>query len=270
MGSLAESKPHAVLVPYPAQGHVTPMTKLAKLLHYKGFHITFVNTEFNHKRLLKSRGPNALDGLPDFHYETIPDGLPPSDADATQDIPSLCDSISKTCLGPFLDLLAKLKDSASKGLVPPVTCVVSDGVMTFSVKAAEIVGLPSVLFWTASACGFVGYSQYRNLVEKGLVPLKDESYLTNGYLDTVLDGIPGMKDIRLRDIPSFIRTTDPDDIMLNFFLREIEGDRKASVVVLNTFEEFEKDALEALSSMFPPLYPIGPLPMLVSQIQRAN
>ncbi|KAI4296385.1 hypothetical protein L6164_036348 [Bauhinia variegata] len=270
MGSVGESKPHAVLLPYPAQGHIIPMTKLAKFLHFKGFHITFVNSEFNHKRFLKSKGPNTLDGLPDFCYETIPDGLPPSDADATQDIPSLCDSTSKTCLGPFLDLLAKLKDSASKGLVPPVTCIITDGVMTFSVKAAEIVGLPSVIFWTASACGFVGYSQYQNLVNKGLIPLKDESYLTNGYLDTVLDGIPGMKDIRLRDIPSFIRTTDPNDIMVNFFLRGMEEAHKASIIVINTFEEFERDALEALSRMFPPLYSIGPLHVLVNQIPESK
>jgi hypothetical protein len=28
------------------------MLKLAKLLHARGFHVTFVNTEFNHRRLL--------------------------------------------------------------------------------------------------------------------------------------------------------------------------------------------------------------------------
>lgn len=80
-------KPHVVCIPYPAQGHINPMLKLAKLLHFKGYHITFVNTEFNHKRLLKSRGSNALDGLPSFRFATIPDGLPPTDVDATQDIP---------------------------------------------------------------------------------------------------------------------------------------------------------------------------------------
>uniref|UniRef100_A0A6N2M0E9 Uncharacterized protein n=1 Tax=Salix viminalis TaxID=40686 RepID=A0A6N2M0E9_SALVM len=66
-----------------SQGHIKTMLKFAKLLHYKGLHITFVNTEFNHKRLLRSRGPDALDDLPGFHFRTIPDGLPPSDIDAT-------------------------------------------------------------------------------------------------------------------------------------------------------------------------------------------
>ncbi|GLT93791.1 hypothetical protein SLE2022_115650 [Rubroshorea leprosula] len=76
MGSLELEKPHAVCIPYPAQGHINPMLKLAKLLHHRGFHITFVNTELNHKRLLKSRGSDSLNGLPLFRFDTIPDGLP--------------------------------------------------------------------------------------------------------------------------------------------------------------------------------------------------
>lgn len=102
-------KPHALLIPFPTQGHINPFLKLAKLLHCKGFYITFVNTEFNHKRLLKSRGPIALNGIPDFHFETIPDGLPPTNMDATQSIPALCDSTRKNCLVPFCSLLSRLK-----------------------------------------------------------------------------------------------------------------------------------------------------------------
>ena len=95
MSSAETWKPRAVCVPYPSHGHVTPMMRLAKLLHSRGFHITFVNTEFNHRRLIRSKGLNYLKGLPDFWFETIPDGLPHSDRDATQDVPALCDSTRK-------------------------------------------------------------------------------------------------------------------------------------------------------------------------------
>ncbi|GAY61240.1 hypothetical protein CUMW_208340 [Citrus unshiu] len=88
-------------------------------------------------QLLKS----IAQGLPRFRFETIPDGLPPSDREATQDLPALCSSIRKTCLAPFLELLGKLNSS---GNVPQVTCVVSDGIMGFGAKAARILGIPDV------------------------------------------------------------------------------------------------------------------------------
>ncbi|KAL7107710.1 hypothetical protein ACP275_06G071700 [Erythranthe tilingii] len=271
MGSVSNSvhKPHAVCIPFPAQGHINPMLKLAKLLHNGGFHITFVNTEYNHHRLLKSRGPDSLTGLPSFRFETIPDGLPPPPedaADATQDIPSLCESTTTTCLAPFRDLLAKLNDTASSD-VPPVSCVVSDGVMSFTADAAEELGIPEVLFWTTSACGFYCYTQYGNVIEKGYAPLADTSCLTNGYLETVIEGIPNMEGMRIRDIPSFIRTTNKDDIyMVKFVLQETKRAKRASAIVLNTFEELERETINALSSILPPIYPIGPLNLIEKHV----
>ncbi|KAL1315314.1 hypothetical protein HN51_042087 [Arachis hypogaea] len=263
MGSVSriDSKPHAVCIAYPAQGHITPMLKLAKLLHNKGFHITFVNTEYNHRRFLRSRGPDSLKGLPSFRFETIPDGLPqdPDDhADVTQDVRSLCESTRTTCSPHFKKLISKLN---SDGGVPPVTCIVSDSIMSFSADAAEEFGIPLVMFWTASACGFVCYMHYHKLVQKGLIPFKDMSYVTNGYLETTLDWVPGIKEIRLRDMPSFLRTTDLKDIMLDFFIGECARAHKASAIVMNTFDALEHDVLEACSSIhnMPPIYPIGPL-----------
>ncbi|XP_065880851.1 7-deoxyloganetin glucosyltransferase-like [Euphorbia lathyris] len=269
MGSLTiTKKPHAVCIPYPAQGHINPMLKLAKLLHQKGFHITFVNTEFNHRRLLKSRGPNSLDGRPTFQFRTIPDGLPPTDTDATQDIPSLCKSTSETCLVPFKNLIQKLNESSEEDdVVPPVSCIIGDGVMSFTVDAAREFGVPIVLFWTPSACGFLAYMHFRQLIDKGLTPLKDESLLTNGYLDTVIDWIPGMKDIRLKDLPSFFRTTDREDIVLNFILSETERAKKANAIILNTFDALEHEVLTTLSSLLPPVYPIGPLQHMLNNIK---
>nr|XP_023874839.1 7-deoxyloganetin glucosyltransferase-like [Quercus suber]POE83050.1 7-deoxyloganetin glucosyltransferase [Quercus suber] len=270
MGSVSAGvKPHVVCVPIPLQGHINPMFKLAKLLHHKGFHVTFINTEYNHKRLLRSRGPNSLDGFPGFHFETIPDGLPPSDADVSQDIPSLAESLPKTCLVPLCNLITKLNDTSSSN-VPPVTCIIADGCMSFTLDAADKFRIACVLFWTPSACGFLSYMHYRHLVKRGLIPLKDASYLTNGYLETEIDWIPGMKNIRLKDLPSFIRTTDENDIMLNFLIRESERTLRASAVILNTFDSFEQDVLDALSSMLPCLYTIGPLVLLDDQIKDDN
>ncbi|XVF61611.1 hypothetical protein PTKIN_Ptkin08bG0144400 [Pterospermum kingtungense] len=259
MSPVETSKPHAVCVPYPSQGHVSPLMQLAKLLHPRGFHITFVNTEHNHKRLIRSKGPDSVKGLPDFQFETIPDGLPPSDRDATQDVPALSDSTRKNCLAPFLELVAKLNSSPH---VPTVTCIVSDGVMSFAIKAAEVLGIPEVQFWTASACSFMGYLQFTELIKRGIIPFQNENFLTDGTLETPIDWIPGMSNICLRDIPSFIRANNPDDIMFDFMGSEAQNCLKAPAIIFNTFDEFEHEVLEAIAAKFPRIYTTGPLPLL--------
>lgn len=268
MGSITGKKPHAVCMPYPFQGHINPMTKLAKLLHHKGFHITFVNTEYNHKRLLKSRGPNSLDGLPDFRYETIPDGLPPTDSDRSQDTVSVNAYFSAHGAVPFRELVLKLNDHASKSDAPPVTCIVSDGSLAFPIVVSEDLGLPNAFLWTTSVCGFMCFTQYQALIDKGLVPFKDESYLTNGDLDTIVDWVPGVKNIRLKDFPSFIRTTDPNDFMLQVVLEDVRRAKRASAIMFNSFDALDQELLDNLSLTFPRVHAIGPLHMLLSKIPQ--
>ncbi|KAB1220558.1 UDP-glycosyltransferase 85A2 [Morella rubra] len=266
MGSetVVADAPHAVCIPFPAQSHIMAMLKFAKILHRKGFHITFVNTEFNHQRLLNVGGPNSLDGLPGFRFETIPDGLPPSySTNAAADIESLCVSVLKNFLAPFSALLAKLNTPTSGNL--PVTCIISDFIMPFGVTAAQELRIPVVTFFAISACSAMGCMQFASLRDKGFTPLKDSSYFTNGYLDTVIDWIPGMRDIRLRELPSFIQTTDPNDILFNFIIEGVEGASKASGIVIQTFDALEREVLDALSPMFPHLYAIGPLQLPLNQ-----
>lgn len=142
--------------------------------------------------------------------------------------------------------------------------------MSFTLDAADEFGIPEVLFWTPSACGVLGYTQYKYLVERGLTPLKDDNDLTNGYLDTTINWIPGMKNIRLRDLPSFIRTTggDPNELMVKFLTRETERSSKATAIIINTFDPFEHDVLKSLSSILPPIYAIGPLNLMMDHISN--
>nr|QAV53748.1 UGT85AD3 [Fagopyrum tataricum] len=256
------TKRHAVCIPYPAQGHVTPMLKLAKLLNANhNFHISFVNTHHNHRRLLRSHGPNGVSGLPSFRFHSISDGLPAADnPDATQDIPALCNSINQKGSTAFRDLLSNL-DFA--GDAPPVSCVVADAGMAFAVEVAEELGLPVARFWTASACGLLGYAQHECLIQMGIIPLPDSSCLTNGYLDKVVEGIPSMEGITLKHLPSFIRTTDINDFMLNFIPHRVRTISTSNCpLILNTFEALDDPTLQTLVATNitkTPVFPIGPL-----------
>ncbi|CAI0474571.1 unnamed protein product [Linum tenue] len=235
--------------------------QLAKLLHLQGFHITFVNTEHNHRRLVRTGGPEAVKGLPDFQFQAIPDGLPPSDNDATQDPAALCYATQNYCLEPFLELIDKLKSSSDD--IPPVSCIVSDGVMTFGIRAAEILGVQHATFWTASACGFLGYLQFDELIRRGISPLKDAN-LVDGSLESPLGWILGMRNIRLRDLPSFATTMDVDDVAFHFVRTETRNCLKSSgAIIFNTFDAFEEPVLEAIRTNFGgQVYKIGPLHLL--------
>ncbi|KAD4386283.1 hypothetical protein R6Q59_009531 [Mikania micrantha] len=262
-----EKKPHALCIPIPVQGHINPMLKLAKILHSKGFLITFVNTEFNHQRLVRARGSEAVVGIPSFRFDTIPDGLPPSqNLDATQDVTSLARAVEENLLGPFKTLVTKVNASGS-----PVTCIVTDLLMGFTHTVASELGIPLFLFWTSGAGSLLCFDQYSYLLEKGLMPLKDSSYLVNGYLDTKLDCIPSMHGIRLKDIPPFIRYTNPgDEYMTQFLSLQIERSKSASAIIFNTFDDLDSDIFKELSLKFPPCYGIGPLNIIESKIMDKN
>jgi len=98
--------------------------------------------------------------------------------------------------------------------------------------------------------------------------LTDESYLTNGYLEsTIIEGIPGMKRLQLKDFP-YTRRIDPYDFAFNFVMRAAETSVKAHAIAIHTFEALEKDVLDGLSTIFPRVYSIGPLQLLLNQIQQ--
>jgi hypothetical protein len=97
-----------------------------------------------------------------------------------------------------------------------------------------------------------------------------EEQLTNGFLDAPVDWTPGMsKHLRLKDFPSFFRATDPDEYMFHFALHVTERLAEADAAVLNTFDELEPEALDAMRAMLPPsvsIHTIGPLGFLAEQV----
>lgn len=167
----AVGKPHVVCVPYPLQGHIIPMLRLAKLLHYKGFHVTFVNTEFNHDRILESRGNSALDGLPDFNFATIPLQTPPSNSHTSLAVNclALLETCRKNFLPLFRDLFTKLNDtSSSSSSNPPISCILSDAFLSYSLELSQELHIPNVLVWNMGASAVLSFKHVHEQIKKCL------------------------------------------------------------------------------------------------------
>lgn len=260
-----QKQPHVVFVPCPAQSHIKCMLKLARLLHHKGLLVTFINTQSYQKRLVNSGGTLWQDGVPGFQFKTVPDGLPSTADDGiehTQTKAELWNYLGTNFFDSFIDLVSRLEI--------PVTCIICDGFMTYTntISAADKLQIPIILFWTMAACGFMGFYQAKVLMEKGFVPLKDESYLTNGYLDMEIDWIPGMEGIRLKELPEFTRATEPTSPMFKFLLKTAQAAHKVSHTIIHTFEDLEASLVKELKSIFPNVYSVGPLELLLNQIKE--
>jgi hypothetical protein len=168
-----ERRAHAMLFPFPCSGHINPTLKLAELLHARGVYVTFVNTEHNHERLLRTAGGLGLRGREGFRFASVPDGLSEEDRRSPDRTVKLYLSMRRSCGAPLAALARGLTTGGEREEgVPPVTCVVLSGLVSFALDAAEEVGVPAFVLWGTSACGFVCTLRLRQLRQRGYTPLK--------------------------------------------------------------------------------------------------
>ncbi|WCJ44442.1 UDP-Glycosyltransferase superfamily protein [Euphorbia peplus] len=80
-----------------------------------------------------------------------------------------------------------------------------------------------------------------------------------------------MEGIPLKALPSFFKTTNPDDILFHFLMDNVQNARYGSGVICHTFDALENQVLNHLSSILPnPIYTIGPLQFLLKNHNEEN
>ncbi|KAF8008940.1 hypothetical protein BT93_J0055 [Corymbia citriodora subsp. variegata] len=240
--------PHVVIFPAAAQGHVNSMLKLAELLAHSGLRITFINSEYIHHRLLQHANIQArFAAYPDFRFKIISDGLPldhPRSSDHFTTTFNYVKSITK-------QLLEELVSAPDR----PVTCIIADGILTFTIDFAGDLGVPVVAFRTISASCFWAYFCFPRMVESGDLPIKGDE-----DMDRVVTSVKGMEDIlRCRDLPSFCRVADLSDWTLQYVTTQTLQTTRARALILNSFDQLEGPAISQIRTHFPNLYTIGPL-----------
>ncbi|XP_057859939.1 UDP-glycosyltransferase 85A1-like [Cryptomeria japonica] len=159
---------HAVLVPFPAQGHVNSFIHLADLLAARVFFITFVNTKWTEKCMFRSTELKSEQqhSKPNFQFLSFPDGLPP-DHGRTTHLGELFTTLAKR--GEALEAL--LRTDSGNG-VPPITCVVADCCMSCTVSAAAKMRVPRVVFWPVCAAISIASKYSHSLISQGHIPVK--------------------------------------------------------------------------------------------------
>ncbi|KAL0409948.1 UNVERIFIED_CONTAM: UDP-glycosyltransferase 86A1 [Sesamum latifolium] len=223
-------KPHFIIIPPPFQGHINPSVQLTLKLASRGFTVTFVNTEFSHDQIRKSR-------------KHISNG---EDDDDDIFAGSLCRG-AYTCFPAHVDdLVGQLMDSDS-----PPTCLVADSFSTWGSAIAWKHGLVNVSFWTQPAIVFMLYYHLDLLKKNG-------HYGSKVLRKDTIDYIPGVAAIEPRDLTSFLQETDTSTVMHRLIEKAFKDAKNADLIIMNTAEELEPGPISALKEKHP-TYAIGPI-----------
>ncbi|KAG0468102.1 hypothetical protein HPP92_017430 [Vanilla planifolia] len=251
---------HVVMFTFPAQGNASPILNLAELLALAGLHVTFINTENFHCRLLRHSPEHfaRLSTLPRLRFRTVPDGLPKDHPRPILEFLNLERSLRTSSRDAYREILLN-KDGNGW---PPVTCVIADANLRLAYEFPEEMGFPVFFFRTTSAASFWAYHCIPDLLKAGEIPLSVDS-----DMDEMVENVRGMEKIlRRRDLPSFCqRARTADDPFLLFAVGTAD-DTRSRAVLFNTFECLEAAALSLIRSVHQTTYAVGPLHSLLQGI----
>ncbi|XP_004306078.1 PREDICTED: UDP-glycosyltransferase 83A1 [Fragaria vesca subsp. vesca] len=239
------SKPHIIAIPYPAQGHVIPLMELSQCLVNEGFKVTFVNTDFNHKRVMSSLADETHKRDDKIHMVSIPDGLEPWED--RNDLGKLCEAILRVMPGKLEELIEKIKEEEGD----KVSCIIADESNGWALEVAEKMKIKKVAFWPASAALLALEFCIPKLIHEGIID--DEGTALKSQMINLAQGMPTLKTEDLTWLR--IGDTTTQKIVFQVMLRSNKTVKLADWVLCNSAFKLERGAF----TLAPQILPIGPL-----------
>ncbi|XP_057772417.1 UDP-glucose iridoid glucosyltransferase-like [Salvia miltiorrhiza] len=232
---MAPLKRRVVLVPYPFQGHLTPMLQLAALLHRRGFSITVAHTRFNSP---------TTSNYPQFAFAALSDGLEGRDMSFYNAL-NVISEMNANCQASFREHLLHVLEEEGEELV----CVIYDNIMKFVDVVADSLNLPTIVLRTTAAAFMHSHLALFDLAAHKRIPLPEcELELP----------VPNLHPLRYNDLPLHPTREIPESVQE--FLESYMNIRSSAAVIWNTVEALDEWPLQQLQRQWPvPFFTIGPL-----------
>ncbi|GLJ48476.1 hypothetical protein SUGI_1023270 [Cryptomeria japonica] len=206
-----ERRPHAVLVPFPAQGHINPMMRLANKLVEQGFVISFVNTDYNYFRI----------------------------AQANKSIANGFDSREENIIVSFIDnLIGEMKKENPQENI----CLITDCMASTALDAAKRHRIPMAALWTSLTATYAMLYNLPNLISSSLLP-------SNGVPKdcTMVKYLPSMPPLCSAQLPWAVGFNETQqEFIFRFIERYMERTRELKWVLFNSFYHLEAPIIDAL------------------------
>nr|KJB40917.1 hypothetical protein B456_007G082400 [Gossypium raimondii] len=147
-------KPHVVVIPYPAQGHVISVMELSQNLAKQGIKINFKVDE------------NGL-----IHLLSVPDGL--EDGEDRNQLGKLTESLYQVMPTQPKELIHKVNGLNDD----KISCVLVDIGMGLALDVAAELGIPTVGLWPAAVLQLAVLLKVPKLIDDGLIDENGNTYL---------------------------------------------------------------------------------------------
>ncbi|XP_049381822.1 UDP-glycosyltransferase 87A2-like [Solanum stenotomum] len=232
---------HILAIPYPGRGHINPLMNLCKLIAATStpnylLQLSVIVTEEWFSLLKSEPKPDNI------QFRTISNVIP-SEKDKAKDL-----------LGFMKAVITKMEapvDSILDG-VPKPNVILADSFLPWAVSIGERRNIPVASFWPMSATIFSLFYHYQRFLANGHFEAK---FTAQGE---VVNYIPGIKPIRVKDLPSSFNSKRRE--MLPLLLQVVSQlANKAQYALFTTIGTLESQVIEALQAEFPvPIFTVGP------------
>ncbi|OEL30394.1 UDP-glycosyltransferase 82A1 [Dichanthelium oligosanthes] len=238
MGAEAVTHPGVLLVPFPAQGHITPMLRLARALAAHGVVATVAVPDFIHRRIASAGGGGA--GV--VALASIPSGIA-EDAGGGSDTTPEFGAIVHAMEDHMPPHLERMLTSPRR----PVACVVVDVLASWAVPVAARCGVPAAGFWPAMLASYRVVAAIPELIERGLIsesgtPISSSESSDDGDEQdgdhSVMRGLkmlPAQVELRAEELPWLIGDSATQRSRFDFWLQTLHRARGFRWVLVNSF-----------------------------------
>ncbi|KAF8013457.1 hypothetical protein BT93_I1339 [Corymbia citriodora subsp. variegata] len=238
-----------LLVPLMSQSHLLPFTDMAKRLAEHGVSVTVVMTRLNASRYKYVLDHARTSGL-DIRFLTLP--FPCKEVGLPEDCENIDSLPSSDLVTAFFDASSMLQGPLEKhieAMEDKPSCIVTDICFPWTTDVALKFGLPRIVFHTISCFTLLcSHSITRSKVMER-VKRDDEPF--------VVPGLPDKVEFTKAQLPQMMKDgpDDLEDLLDKFKFAELSADG----VLVNSFEELEKNYVKGYQEVVKKLWCIGPL-----------
>ncbi|KAJ0254818.1 UDP-glycosyltransferase 82A1 [Hirschfeldia incana] len=234
-------KPKIIFIPYPAQGHVTPMLHLASAFLSRGFSPVVMTPESIHHRISTTKDDFGITFLAISDGQERPDA-PPSDFF----------SIEKSMENIMPSQLERILLQEDGG----VACVVVDLLASWAIRVADRCGVPVAGFWPVMFAAYRMIEAIPELVRTGIVSRK--GFPSQPEKPLVL---PEQPLLSAGDLLWLIGTPAAQKGRFKFWQRTLERAKNLRWILVNSFkDEYESEMTNhGNNDRNPQILYVGPL-----------